>query len=66
MNRTNMKKQFVTHAQLLSMMREHGIDDPSKVRAVFMEGSGHVSVIPIEGNESGKGNEDDRSHRKIG
>ena len=30
MNRINMKKQFVTHAQLLSMMREHGTTIPRR------------------------------------
>jgi uncharacterized membrane protein YcaP (DUF421 family) len=66
MNGINMKKQFVTHAQLLSMMREHGIDDLSRVKAIFMEGSGHVSVIPIENSEQGHGDEDERRSRTIG
>ena len=65
MNRANMRKQFVTPEQLLSMMREHGIDDLSKVKAIFIEGSGHVSVIPIE-SEPGKGDEGDRRRRTIG
>jgi uncharacterized membrane protein YcaP (DUF421 family) len=66
MNRANMRKQFVTPEQLFSMMREHGIDDLSKVKAIFIEGSGHVSVIPTENSEQGKGHEDDRRKRKIG
>ena len=47
----NMSDQFVTRAQLESMLREHGIDDISKVKAAYFEGSGHVSVIPNEGEE---------------
>ena len=65
MDRRNMRKQFVTEAQLMSMLREHGIDDLADVKAVFLEGSGHVSVIPAEDQEN-KGEEDDRQKRKIG
>jgi uncharacterized membrane protein YcaP (DUF421 family) len=65
MDRRNMRKEFVTEAQLMSMLREHGIDDLAAVNAVFLEGSGHVSVIPAEDKEN-KGEEDDRQKRKIG
>lgn len=41
----NMGQQFVTRAQLESMLREHGIEDASKVKAAYLEGSGHISVI---------------------
>jgi len=44
----NLKDQFVTHAQLESILREHGIDDLGDVRAAYMEGSGHVSVIKAD------------------
>jgi uncharacterized membrane protein YcaP (DUF421 family) len=64
-NQTNMRKQFVTQEQLLSMVREHGIDDLAKVKAVLIEGSGHVSVIPME-DDGEKGQEDQRRKRKIG
>jgi uncharacterized membrane protein YcaP (DUF421 family) len=63
MNFRHMSKQFVTESQLFSMLREHGIDDLSKVKAVFIEGSGHVSVIPAE-EEPAEPQEDDRRTRK--
>jgi len=66
MNPANMRKQFVTTEQLLSMVREHGIDDLSKVKAIYIEGNGHVSVIPVENGQSQKGSGDDRSKRRIG
>ena len=44
----NMQKQFVTHEQILSMLRQHGIDAISKVKVAYLEGSGHLSVIPFE------------------
>ena len=65
MDRRNMRKQFVTEAQLMGMLREHGIDDLADVKAVFLEGSGHVSVIPADDQEN-KGEEDDREKRNIG
>lgn len=64
-NQVNMRKQFVTQEQLISMVRERGIDDLTKVKAVFIEGSGHVSVIPKE-DVGEKGQEDQRRKRKIG
>jgi len=48
----NMKNQFVTRAQLESILREHGIDDLAKVDAAYMEGSGHVSVIKKDENDT--------------
>jgi uncharacterized membrane protein YcaP (DUF421 family) len=58
----NMRKQFITPEQLFSVLREHGIDDISKVKAVFLEGSGHVSVIPVNADAAGPENER-RKHR---
>jgi uncharacterized membrane protein YcaP (DUF421 family) len=66
MNQSNMRKQFVTQEQLLSMVREHGIDDLAKVKAVLIEGSGHVSVIPMEDDGGEKGQEDQRRKQVIG
>jgi uncharacterized membrane protein YcaP (DUF421 family) len=45
----NMRREFVTQEQLMSILREHGIDELSKARAVYIEGSGQTSVIPAEG-----------------
>jgi len=61
----NMHKQFVTRAQLLSMLREHGIDDISKVRAACLEGSGHLSVVPVAEEEGQEVEPDDRTKRKV-
>ena len=63
MDQRNMRKEFVTEAQLMGMLREHGIDDLADVKAVFLEGSGHVSVIPADDEEQGE--EDDRQKRTI-
>ena len=47
----NMKDQFVTHAQLESMLREHGVENEADVKAAYLEGSGHVSVIRADEKE---------------
>ena len=65
MEEANMRKQFVTQNQLMSMLREHGIDKLADVKTVFMEGSGHVSVVPSDGPKN-SGGEDDRNARTIG
>jgi uncharacterized membrane protein YcaP (DUF421 family) len=65
MNERNMRKQFVTRDQLLSMLREHGIDDPGRVKAVFLEGSGHVSVIRADDGDD-SGDADARRERRMG
>jgi uncharacterized membrane protein YcaP (DUF421 family) len=48
MHETNMRKQLVTREQLFSMLREHGIDDLSKVKAAFIEGSGQISILRLD------------------
>jgi uncharacterized membrane protein YcaP (DUF421 family) len=60
----NMRRQFVTHAQLQSMLREHGIEDISKVKAAYMEGSGHTSVIPAD-EEDGGDSQNPSERRKV-
>jgi len=47
----SMRKQFITPVQLASMLREHGIEEISKVRVAYLEGNGRLSVIPFEQNE---------------
>jgi uncharacterized membrane protein YcaP (DUF421 family) len=44
--RQNMKKEMITEEELLSLLREQGVDDPRRVRRCYLEGDGHLSVIP--------------------
>lgn len=60
----NMQKQFVTQAQLHSMLREHGVDEVSKVKAAYLEGNGQLSVIPYEGEDEEKVDPTDRRKKK--
>lgn len=43
--RRNMKTEMITKEELMSHLREHGVDDLAQVKTAFMEGDGHVSVV---------------------
>jgi uncharacterized membrane protein YcaP (DUF421 family) len=47
-NIRNMKKTNVCDKDLMEALREHGIDDISKVKKAFLERSGRVSVIKFD------------------
>ncbi len=44
--RQNMKKEMITKDELMSQLREQGVEDPRQVRRCYLEGDGHLSVIP--------------------
>jgi uncharacterized membrane protein YcaP (DUF421 family) len=60
----NMRRQFVTHGQLMSILREHGFETLSEVKAAYIEGSGHTSVIPTQDSQN-KNADDANEHRKL-
>ena len=41
----NLRKEFVSREELMSQLRQQGIDDIAKVKEACMEGDGHISVI---------------------
>jgi len=45
MLRRNMRRELISAEELLSHVREAGVDDLSKVKSAFMEGDGRISVI---------------------
>lgn len=47
--RKNMRREFVTEDELMSHMREQGIEDVSQVKRAYIEGDGHISVITFDG-----------------
>ncbi len=44
--RRNMRREFLTEDELMSHLREHGIDNLQDVKAAYIEGEGHLSVVP--------------------
>jgi uncharacterized membrane protein YcaP (DUF421 family) len=52
MNRHNMRKELITKEDLLSELREQGVDDLSLVKEARIEEDGHFSVVKqSEGQE---------------
>jgi uncharacterized membrane protein YcaP (DUF421 family) len=47
MLRGNMRQELITVDELMGLLREQGVQDLSCVKACYLEGDGHVSVIPI-------------------
>ena len=45
MQRQNMKKELITEDDLLSQLREQGIEDMRKVKRAYLEGNGKISII---------------------
>lgn len=46
--RRNLRKELITEEELMSQLREQGVDDISKVKSAYMEGDGRFSVISDE------------------
>jgi uncharacterized membrane protein YcaP (DUF421 family) len=53
--RRNMRRELVTDEELMALLRSQGIDDPKQVKSAYIEGSGDISVIPMDGKPSGDG-----------
>jgi uncharacterized membrane protein YcaP (DUF421 family) len=47
--RRNMRRALVTEDELMSALREQGVQSPAQVKKCVLEGDGHISVIKKEG-----------------
>lgn len=56
--RRNMRQEMITTEELMSQLRQQGIEDPGQVKKAFIEGDGRISIICHDGNNVG-GNRDD-------
>jgi uncharacterized membrane protein YcaP (DUF421 family) len=51
----NMRREMITREELLSQIREQGLDDVDEVKSAYLEGNGEISVIKRNGKtEPGK------------
>jgi uncharacterized membrane protein YcaP (DUF421 family) len=57
--RRNMRREFITEEELMSHVRQQGVDDLSQVKEAYMEGDGRISVITSD--SSGRGKPDRRA-----
>jgi uncharacterized membrane protein YcaP (DUF421 family) len=47
--RKNLRKEMITMEELMGELRKQGCDDLAKVKSVYMEGDGSLSVVQIDG-----------------
>lgn len=47
----NMKRELITQVEIMSQLREQGIEDVSQVKAARLEGDGKLSVVQYEENQ---------------
>lgn len=52
--RRNMRRELITEEELMSQVRQQGIEDVSRVAKAFMEKDGRISVIEHEQKQRGK------------
>jgi uncharacterized membrane protein YcaP (DUF421 family) len=45
MLRSHMQQELITEDELMSMLRQEGIEDISEVKEALLEGNGHISVV---------------------
>ena len=45
LNRHNMRKELISERELMSKLREHGVDDLKDVKAAHIENDGKISVV---------------------
>ena len=45
-----MRRESITHEELMSQLREFGIDDVAEVETAMLEGDGRLSVIRRTGS----------------
>jgi uncharacterized membrane protein YcaP (DUF421 family) len=46
--RRNMRQELITEEELMSQLREQGLDQVEKVKEAYMEPDGHISVVQYE------------------
>jgi uncharacterized membrane protein YcaP (DUF421 family) len=60
--RRNMRSELITHDELMSHLREHGVQDVAEVRLASMEGDGRISVV-TDGRDQSADHE--QQHRAV-
>jgi uncharacterized membrane protein YcaP (DUF421 family) len=46
LQRRNMRRELITEEELMAKLREQGLERFEDVKASYLEGEGHISVIP--------------------
>jgi uncharacterized membrane protein YcaP (DUF421 family) len=53
--RRNMDANYITYDELMSQIRQQGVEKVAEVKASFMEGDGSISVIPFDKEDTSSG-----------
>jgi len=54
--RRNMRRELITEEDMMSQLREQGLDDVGKVKEAYMESDGHISVVQQKQQRQSKPN----------
>ena len=46
--RRNLQKEMITREELMSQLREQGVEDIKKIKRSYLEGDGRISVVTDE------------------
>ncbi len=61
MNRRNMQKELITYEELMSQLRQQGIEDIAKVKECYLESNGRFSFLTKDDEDKPKGNANEAS-----
>jgi uncharacterized membrane protein YcaP (DUF421 family) len=59
LQRANLRREMITREELMSQLREQGLESYDKVKLALLEGDGHISVIKTDGRSGEKGKKKD-------
>lgn len=66
MNRRNMRRELITEDELMSHLRQQGVEELSEVKRCYIEGDGRISVICRDDDEKRKGGSAQDDRRGVG
>ena len=66
MLRRNMRKEMITTEELMSLLREQGVESLDEVKKCSLEGDGHISVIKNASSGDKGGGDDSKKRQTVG
>ena len=61
----NMKKEMLTEDEVLSQMRQNGIEDVKEIKVAYLESDGHFSFIKKDSEKKNSQHQSNRNKKKI-
>ena len=55
LQRRNMRRELITEEELMTKLREHGLERVEEVKASYLEGDGSISVVPKDAAKGSHG-----------